>query len=206
MNISMQSAMNNGASNLAMIMHSSATVYNQLSQGNTSLTQADFSSALSQVNGSSTATKQSEALFVTLDADSNGELTETEFSKGFADMIYNRQGSLQGRNKNMPPPPPRIDAGKSADQLSEMLQQVDADSQQSSNLTALLDNFAAADTDGDGKLTFQESGSWLKQQEENNTSTNQRDISQALQRNIMQLTQSYSAVSQNNKPLIEISA
>ena len=121
-------------------------------------------------------------------------------------MIYNRQGSLQGRNNNMPPPPPRIDAGKSADQLSEMLQQVDADSQQSANLTALLDNFAAADTDGDGKLTFQESGSWLKQQEENNTSTNQRDISQALQRNIMQLTQSYSAVSQNNKPLIEISA
>ena len=206
MNISMQSAMNNGASNLTMIMHSSAAVYNQLSQGNTSLTQADFSSALSQVNGSSTATKQSEALFVTLDADSNGELTETEFSKGFADMIYNRQGSLQGRNNDMPPPPPRNDAGKSADQLSEMLQQVDADSQQSANLTALLDNFAAADADGDGKLTFQESGSWLKQQEESNTSTNQRDINQALQRNIMQLTQSYSAASQNDKPLIQISA
>lgn len=206
MNISMQSAMNNGASNLTMIMRSSAAVYNQLSQGNTSLTQADFSSALSQLNDSSTATKQSEALFVTLDADSNGELTETEFSKGFADIIYNRQGSLQGRNNDMPPPPLRNDAGKSADELSVMLQQVDADSQESANLTALLDNFAEVDTDGDGKLTFQESGTWLKQQEESNTSTNQRDISQALQRNIMQLAQSYSASNQNNSPLIQISA
>jgi hypothetical protein len=56
-----------------------------------------------------------------------------------------------------PPPPPQNDAGFTKDELSSQLQQIgSADDERSSLISSLVENFVKADTNSDGKVSFQE--------------------------------------------------
>ncbi len=126
--------------------------------------QAGFTSALENVTSSSDAT----ALFEELDADSDGKLTEQEFSssiKALSEQLDQQFMSmrLQGGMPPPPPPPPGGggDEGFSKDELKSQLSDISSsegsrDSQRASLISAVIENFDAADTDGNGKVSFAE--------------------------------------------------
>ena len=130
--------------------------------------QAGFTSALENVTSSSDAT----ALFAALDADSDGKLTEQEFSsslKALSEQLDQQFMSmrLQGGMPpgGMPPPPPPSgggeDEGFSKDELQSQLSEISGsnnsrDTQRASLISAVVENFDAADTDGNGKVSFAE--------------------------------------------------
>lgn len=129
---------------------------------------ADLESAFSQI--STQSGKQSSAsvddVFSALDSNSDGKVTKDEFSTVLAKLqeqldsqfTQNRtpgQGGPQGAGgMHPPPPPPGNDAGFTKDELSNQLQS--ADSQRTSLISKVVQNFEAADTNGDGKVSFQE--------------------------------------------------
>lgn len=127
--------------------------------------QAGFTSALENVTSSSDAT----ALFAALDADSDGKLTEQEFSsslKALSEQLDQQFMSmrLQGGMPPPPPPPPSgggEDEGFSKDELQSQLSEISGsnnsrDTQRASLISAVVENFDAADTDGNGKVSFAE--------------------------------------------------
>jgi len=73
----------------------------------------------------------------------------------------------QGMGGGMPPPPPsgsreeESDSGFSVDELSSQLEEIgSSDSQRSSLIASIVDNFDAADSDGDGKVNRSEAMSY----------------------------------------------
>ena len=65
------------------------------------------------------------------------------------------QSRMQGAMP--PPPPPKNDTGFTKDELTEQLSEIgSSDSGRASFISNVVENFDAADTNGDGKVTFQE--------------------------------------------------
>lgn len=157
------------------------------------LTQEDFAGVLSQLQGSSDS-DQSSSWFSQLDADQDGQLTATEFSQGVSEQLYNARG-MMGPPPGMPPQgqPPMDDQGKTVDELSAMLEDEDESSPMATDLKALIEQFSAADTDQDGKVTHQEAMAFKKQSEQtanNNTESSDGQFKQVLR----QLMQSYGSL------------
>lgn len=126
------------------------------------LSKTDMESAFAQVSGSSD-NESADSLFATLDADSNGQLTQSEFSAGVEKLMaalnsqfYQMRSNQQG---HMPPPPQGKDEGFTKDQLSEIASTT-SDSNLASLMSSLADNFDAADTNGDGEITHDEAMSY----------------------------------------------
>lgn len=120
------------------------------SQNKGYLEQSDFSSLLSGLQNDNTSTK-SEELFSALDCDGDGQLTSSEFSDNFSTLLYSAQGTMGNR------PAPPEDSGKSKDELTALLEELEQEDDKSSEgLQSLLANFDSADTDADGKVTMQE--------------------------------------------------
>lgn len=117
--------------------------------------QADLESALGQVEGSDAA-----ALFSKLDGDGDGKVTRDEFSealKAVADELDSQFASMRMQGGMPPLPPPGDDAGFSKEALQSQLKEIgSADGQRGSLISRIVDNFDAADTDGDGKVSFRE--------------------------------------------------
>lgn len=59
---------------------------------------------------------KSQELFSALDSDGDGQLTSTEFSDNFSNLLYSAQGTMGKR------PAPPEDSGLSKDELTAMLQ------------------------------------------------------------------------------------
>ncbi|MBR0567141.1 EF-hand domain-containing protein [Azoarcus sp. L1K30] len=105
-----------------------------------------------------------EGLFSQLDGDSDGKVTKDEFSSAFnevAEQLNSQFDSMRVQEAmgGMPPPPPggAGDEGFTQDELTAQLEQVgDSDSARSALITSVLENFDTADTDGDGKVSFEE--------------------------------------------------
>lgn len=150
------------------------------SSGQGYIDKASLQSALDSVSGSSSTTTSASSgsdsvdeLFSTLDSDGDGKVTKDEFTSGmqqlseqldsqFHQMRMQGMGGAQsqGMAGGMPPPPPaggQQDQGLSKEQMTDMLSQVSGtDSKLASQLSEVLKDFSAADSDGDGKVTFQE--------------------------------------------------
>ena len=145
--------------------------------------QSDLQSAFSQVFGnaaSSQANDASSQLFSALDGDSNGKVTESEFSTGMqklAEALDSQAfSSRMGGAGGMPPPPPpgggQDDAGFTQDELQSQLDEIGStDSKRSSLISSVVDNFDKADTNGDGKVSATEAMAY-EQSTQSSTSGN----------------------------------
>ena len=67
------------------------------------------------------------------------------------------QGGAHGAGGMPPPPPPGDDAGFTKDELTSQIESADSsDTQRTELLNKIVENFEAADSDGDGKVSFKE--------------------------------------------------
>jgi hypothetical protein len=131
---------------------------------------SDLQAAFDKVSSTSSSSNVDE-LFSQLDSDSDGKVTQQEFSatlKQVAEQLDNQFMSMRmnggmpggggmGGMGGMPPPPPggADDAGFTKDELSSQLEEIgSSDNKRSSLIASIIENFDAADTDGDGKVSF----------------------------------------------------
>jgi Ca2+-binding EF-hand superfamily protein len=201
---------------------SSATSISQLfakldtkSQGY--LDKSDFISAFSKI-GSDSSSSAAEDVFAALDADSDGKVTESEFSTTLSklqeelDSQFNQmrmQGhggqGPQGMGGMPPPPPPQDDQGFTKDELSSQLKEIgSSDSKRSSFISNVVQNFDAADTNGDGKVSFAEAQALnsTSSSDSTTTSTTSSATSAAntdaqVMMKIMQLMHAYGSLNDN---------
>lgn len=153
---------------------SSATSISQLfakldtkSQGY--LEKSDLVSAFSKI-ASDSSSSAADDVFAALDSNSDGKVTESEFTTTLSklqedlDSQFNQmrmQGhgghGPQGMGGMPPPPPPQDDTGFTKEELSSQLEQIgSSDTERSSFISNVVNNFEAADADGDGKVSFAE--------------------------------------------------
>jgi len=126
-----------------------------------------FGNIASQKNDSTSV----DDVFAALDGDSDGKVTENELSSVLSklqeqlDSQFNQSrmqgmgghGGPQGMSGMPPPPPPGDDAGFTKDELTQQLESADSsDSARNSLISNVVQNFDAADSNSDGKVSFQE--------------------------------------------------
>jgi len=144
---------------------------------------ADLATAFSQIGDSGSSGSSSfgiDEVFTALDGDSDGKVTENELSSALGKLKEELDSQFsqmrmqgmpgqgpQGMGGGMPPPPPsgsreeESDSGFSVDELSSQLEEIgSSDSQRSSLIASIVDNFDAADSDGDGKVNRSEAMSY----------------------------------------------
>lgn len=186
--------------------------------------QSDLESAFSKISDS---TADVEDVFTQMDSDSDGKVTENELTTALqqvAEELDSQFNSMrmQGGSEGMggpggpggmpPPPPPENDTGFTAEELASQLEEIgDTDSKRSELISNVLANFDEADSDGDGKVTFQEAMALDQSSESSSsttasattsstdtssTSTAQNDDSVLMK--IMQLMQAYQVFGQEN--------
>lgn len=133
---------------------------------------SDLASAFSNIASQKSDSTSADDVFAALDGDSDGKVTETELSTVLAklqeqlDSQFNQSrmqgmgghgGGPQGMAGMPPPPPPGDDAGFTKEELTEQLESAESsDSARNSLLSNVVDNFEAADSNSDGKVSFQE--------------------------------------------------
>lgn len=150
------------------------------------LQKSDLQSAFDKISSAGTNSSGNsdsasvDDLFTALDTDSDGKVTQQEFTDALEKLHDDleqqfqegrMQSALQGGGPGgmsgmggMPPPPPPPsggaqddDEGFTKDELSSQLDEIgSSDSRRSSLISAIVQNFDAADTDGDGKVSFRE--------------------------------------------------
>jgi len=183
----------------------------------------DLQTSLSQVaSDSSAATVSADDIFNRFDNDSDGKITKDEMTSGFEklaaelDIQFNQsrvaggmQGGPQGAGGMPPPPPPSgndTDTGFTKDELSAQLEETGGtDSSRSSLISNIVENFDKADTDGDGKVSLQESIAYEQSTTTASSSASSSGSSPAsssadsgnVMRTIMQLMQSYGMQAQS---------
>lgn len=132
------------------------------------LDKSDFVSAFSKIGTDSNSS--ADDVFAVLDTDSDGKITESEFSTTLSklqeelDNQFNQmrmQGHAgqgpQGMGGMPPPPPPQNDEGFTKEELTSQLEEIgSSDSERASFISNVVQNFDAADTNGDGKVSFAE--------------------------------------------------
>src|SRR6185369_6939845 len=132
---------------------------------------SDLASAFSNIASQKSDSTSADDVFAALDGDSDGKVTESELSTVLAklqdqlDSQFNQSrlqgmgghGGAQGMAGMPPPPPPGDDAGFTKDELTQQLESSDgSDSARNSLISKVVQNFDAADSNGDGKVSFQE--------------------------------------------------
>lgn len=178
------------------------------------LDKSDLVSAFSKI-GSGNGTSTAEDVFAALDSDKDGKVTESEFSTTLAklqeqlDSQFNAM-RMQGHGGHgpqgmggMPPPPPQDDAGFTKEELSSQLDAMgSSDSKRAGFIANVVQNFDAADTDGDGKVTFSEAQAYnssTTSSETNSNTTAAADGEARVMLKIMQLMHAYSNAGDNTE-------
>ena len=140
------------------------------------LEKSDLISAFANIGGDNNSSSVDD-VFQALDSDSDGKVSESEFTSTlsklqeeldsqFHQMRMHGQGGHgpQGMGGMPPPPPPQEDSGFTKEELSSQLEEIGStDSERSSFISNVVNNFEAADADGDGKVTFQEAQAYNSQ-------------------------------------------
>jgi len=162
------------ASALAALQNGSST------SGTSSTSSTSSSASTSSSSSSSSNSSNVDALFSQLDSNSDGKVTADEFSTSMqqlADALDSQfnQMRMDGHGKHgggQPPPPPGNDSGFTQDQLSSQLQSIgNSDSQRASLISKIVDNFSAADSDGNGKVSFAEAQAFDQSQQSGSSSS-----------------------------------
>ncbi len=185
------------------------------SSGQGYITESDLQGAFDKVSSSSSSSTSSNAseLFSKLDSDSDGKVTKDEFSSGLKQvaeeldsqfMSMRMNGGMQAGGMGGMPPPPEGDSGFTKDELTAQLDEIgSSDSQRSSLISNIVNNFDEADSDGDGKVSFQEAMAYDQSTSSTNStsssststdttgSTSSTDTSAKLAMQIMQLMEAY---------------
>ena len=148
------------------------------------LEKSDLISAFANIGGDNNSSSVDD-VFQALDSDSDGKVSESEFTSTlsklqeeldsqFNQMRMHGQGGHgpQGMGGMPPPPPPQEDSGFTKEELSSQLEEIGStDSERSSFISNVVNNFEAADADGDGKVTFQEAQAYNSQSDSSTAST-----------------------------------
>jgi Ca2+-binding EF-hand superfamily protein len=122
---------------------------------------AGLESALSKISDSSTS---AEDVFTRLDSNNDGKITKDEMSAALENM-FSKLGSGSGdmRMHGGPdgPPPPKPpdgnDTGFTKEELASQLDEIgSSDDKRAALISNIIKNFDAADTNGDGKVSFEE--------------------------------------------------
>lgn len=179
------------------------------------LEKADLQSAFDSMSTNTDSTTNVDDLFTRLDSNSDGKVTKDEFSSSMSKLAQQLDEQFQSSRMQqgmegmggMPPPPPPNDAGFTKDELSSQLEEVGStDSTRASLLSSTIENFDAADTNGDGKVSFREA---MAYQDSNSTdssatasstrSTSATDTTDSkIMQQIMRLIQAYGHGGDNN--------
>ena len=187
------------------------------------LEKSDLISAFANIGGDNNSSSVDD-VFQALDSDSDGKVSESEFTSTlsklqeeldsqFNQMRMHGQGGHgpQGMGGMPPPPPPQEDSGFTKEELSSQLEEIGStDSERSSFISNVVNNFEAADADGDGKVTFQEAQAYNSQADsstasasDSSTTTNAAASTAAnseaqVMLKIMQLMHAYGSFSDND--------
>lgn len=143
--------------------------------------------------------------FDTADTDGDGKVNASEAmayaqSAGIETAVAS--GSAGGAGGPMGAggmPPPADDTGFTKDELTSQLSSLDSttDSARASLLSSIVQNFDAADTDGDGKVSFREAMAYKESSDSGSTSSSASSTSASntaetqLMQQIMRLVQAY---------------
>ena len=147
------------------------------------LEKSDLISAFANIGGDNNSSSVDD-VFQALDSDSDGKVSESEFTSTlsklqeeldsqFNQMRMHGQGGHgpQGMGGMPPPPPPQEDSGFTKEELSSQLEEIGStDSERSSFISNVVNNFEAADADSDGKVTFQEAQAYNSQSDSSTAS------------------------------------
>ena len=124
--------------------------------------QSDLTSALSNASSTSTTgTTSASEIFSQLDSDGDGKVTQDELKTSIQKLAesLDSQFDEMRMQAGMPPPPPpaESDAGFTEEELTDQLAEIGStDSARASLISNVVNNFDAADTNEDGKVSFQE--------------------------------------------------
>jgi Ca2+-binding EF-hand superfamily protein len=202
-----------GIGNAAQLSSKFFSALDTKSQGY--LEKSDFVSAFSKISGDSSDTSSIDEIFSALDSDSDGKVTQSEFTSTLSklqeelDSQFN-QMRMQGGGGNggpqgmggRPPPPPASDDGFTKDELSSQLEAIgSSNSQQSSMISNIINNFDAADSNSDGEVSFTEANAYDKASQSSqgsSSSVSATDNSEAkIMMKIMQLMHAYGSANED---------
>ncbi len=127
---------------------------------------SDLQAAFDNISGGTSASVSVDDVFSSIDSDSDGKVTKDELTtslQNLADQLDAQFDSsrMAGAMGGMPPGPPPGGggggAGFSKDELQSQLDEIGStDSKRSSLISKVVENFDEADSDSDGKVSFQE--------------------------------------------------
>ena len=124
--------------------------------------QSDLTSAISALSStSSSGSNSASELFSQLDSDGDGKVTQDELKTSIqklAESLDSQFDEMRMQGGMPPPPPPgEDDAGFTEEELTDQLAEIGGtDSSRASLISNVVNNFDAADTNEDGKVSFQE--------------------------------------------------
>lgn len=142
-----------------------------------SIDSAEFSSAALALSISDESAISS--AFTAMDSDGDGSVSFDELNSTLAQM------SSSSAAGSMPPPPPpssssEHDTGLSEEEMTSLLKEVSStDDPLADLLSSVVENFDAADADGDGKVTFAEAMSYRQSSESSTDTTEMSTVSAA---------------------------
>lgn len=169
----------------------------------------DLQTALKQVaSDSSDISVSTEDIFNLFDSDSDGKITKDEMTSGFEklaaelDSQFNQSRVAAGGMPPLPPPSnEETDTGFTQDELTAQLEEIGtSDSKRASLISNIVENFDEADTNGDGKVSFQEAIAYDQSTSDTSSTTASASSSansENIMRTIKQLIQAYGTQAQD---------
>ncbi|MBI1771630.1 MAG: EF-hand domain-containing protein, partial [Burkholderiales bacterium] len=149
----------------------------------TGATGSDSTTSSTNTTGNNTSIND---LFKKLDSDGDGKVTKSEFSDGIKKLSdaletqFNARRTRGAEGSRPPPPPPPPEGGDGTDQagldktqLTDLSAEVGkTNSSAGAALSQVAQNFEAADTNQDGKVSLQETLAYLEKTTTPNTQAN----------------------------------
>jgi Ca2+-binding EF-hand superfamily protein len=177
---------------------------------------ADFKTALAtNASGQESSNSEVDALFSRLDADSDGRLTQDEFSDALAEVgrqLDEQFQAMRMQGGGPPPPPPAGgDAGFSRDELSAQLDAISDGGQSNTTrsrlIATVLADFDEADADGSGKVDYEEAMVFADEVPERDLRTGDAQrFEPRLLRQILQLVEAYAPPAADESAALSVAA